>query len=203
MSTDLGFSLAAYPPLTTGAGRRRLEEIAQARGHSAGYTAGLRAARTEIDNRLRDLEAAHAASVLAGQARVDDAVRLLQVASRALDARTLPPVTDATEVLAASAFALAEAVIGHELTDHVGSARAAVARATGGVDGSFAQTVRMHPDDVAVLDHQALATSGVAIVADAGMDRGDAVADLPDGYLDARIGTALDRARSALLGVAR
>ncbi|MFS2031944.1 hypothetical protein ACEN85_17785, partial [Curtobacterium sp. CT11-45] len=38
----------------------------------------------------------------------------------------------------------------------------------------------------------------VPVVADPSLHDGDAVVDLPDGLLDARIATALDRARTAL-----
>jgi flagellar assembly protein FliH len=44
------------------------------------------------------------------------------------------------------------------------------------------------------------AAAGVELSPDASIARGDAVADLPVGYLDARIGTAVARARAAILG---
>lgn len=56
--------------------------------------------------------------------------------------------------------------------------------------------VRLHPDDVHLL-----AQAGVedpVLLADATLGRGDAVADLEHGFLDARIGTAVARARAGL-----
>jgi flagellar assembly protein FliH len=44
------------------------------------------------------------------------------------------------------------------------------------------------------------AAAGVLFSADASIARGDAIAMLPFGYLDARIATAVARARAAILG---
>lgn len=63
-------------------------------------------------------------------------------------------------------------------------------------------TLRLHPLDLALLDESTRASSapGVVFVADPSLGRGDAEADLPAGLIDARLGTALARARQALLG---
>jgi len=79
------------------------------------------------------------------------------------------------------------------------TARAAVARALDGVDRALVVGVRLHPADLAALG-DAAAASSVPLVADARLGRGDAEADLPAGLVDARLATALDRARTALLG---
>jgi flagellar assembly protein FliH len=58
----------------------------------------------------------------------------------------------------------------------------------------------LNPGDLALIDPEVRARSGVALVADASLQPGDAIADMPNGYLDARIGTALSRAKATLLG---
>ena len=58
---------------------------------------------------------------------------------------------------------------------------------------------RLHPADLAALG-DAVAASSVPLVADARLARGDAEVDLPAGLVDARLVTALARARTALLG---
>ena len=58
--------------------------------------------------------------------------------------------------------------------------------------------VRLHPEDLRALGPDPELPEGARLVADPSLSRGDAVADLPDGWLDARIGTALERARTAL-----
>jgi flagellar assembly protein FliH len=59
--------------------------------------------------------------------------------------------------------------------------------------------VRLHPADLAALG-DAVAASSVPLVADSRLARGDAEVDLPAGLVDARLVTALARARTALLG---
>jgi flagellar assembly protein FliH len=79
------------------------------------------------------------------------------------------------------------------------TARAAVARALDGLDRSLVVGVRLHPADLAALG-DATAASSVPLIADARLARGDAEVDLPSGLVDARLVTALSRARAALLG---
>ena len=79
------------------------------------------------------------------------------------------------------------------------TARAAVDRALDGLDRSLVVGVRLHPADLAALG-DAAAASSVPLVADARLARGDAEVALPDGLVDARLVTALGRARAALLG---
>ena len=77
-------------------------------------------------------------------------------------------------------------------------AEATVVRALASIDRTVALAVRLSVADAARVTDLALP---VPVVADPMLSDGDAVVDLPDGLLDARIATALDRARTAL-GVA-
>ncbi|MFD1214965.1 FliH/SctL family protein, partial [Arthrobacter sp. GCM10027362] len=144
------------------------------------------------------LQAEHEAAVQNGQARVEQAVQALNAAARALQQRTVPVLADAQDTLAAAALELAEAVLGCELADGERGARAALARVLGQVDASGVQAVRMHPADLTALDPQVRRQAGIQFVPDSGLERGDAVAEFADGYLDAKIGTALARAKAAL-----
>ncbi len=192
------------------ADRARLEQQWRARGHAAGYTEGLRAAEQVVADQIRRLDAEHAHRILAAQDQVDRMLSVLKAAARALDARTLPVLRDAEDTVLEAAFALAEAIVGHALADESAAARSALGRAIGEDGGAGAgglraahtalHTVRLHPDDLAVLDPAVTAAAGVVCVADPGIERGDAVSEFPDGYLDARIGSALERARAALGG---
>lgn len=217
---------------------------AEARGHAAGYAAGLRAAELELAARRAALEAEHAELHERLMAHGIAAADILVTAARALDARVVQSVSDAEEMLVATAFDLAEAVVGYEVrasepsadapaadastaddpsTDDASTdepsvdepaspgdpdpragrtARAAVARALAGADGSVVTTLRLHPLDLALLDESTRASSapGVVFAADPSLGRGDAEADLPAGLIDARLDTALARARQALLG---
>ncbi|MGO4690017.1 FliH/SctL family protein [Glaciibacter sp. 2TAF33] len=206
MSSDTFIALD-IPRLGTNSSRR-IEEQAQARGHAAGYTDGLRAAQAEHAVRVAQYEAERAEAARVAAERVDRAVSLLSAAARALEQRTLPLLADAHGALAAAAADLAESILGVELADHERGARAAVDRALAGVDTRLVHSVRLNPDDLALLDDVWLrgdglrhdgSIGGVTFSADPELQRGDAVTEFADGYLDARIETALERATIALL----
>ncbi|OII23643.1 hypothetical protein BIV04_05935 [Frigoribacterium sp. MCBA15_019] len=207
--------------------RQAHDARAEARGHAAGYAAGLRAAELELAARRAVLEAEHSDLLHRLQAATVSAVEALATSARALDARVAPVLDDAEEALVATAFELAEAVLGYELrasesvddgshgvdatargaADTVDprsgrTARAAVARALAVTDPGDVVTVRLHPADLAQLDAATRdsVAADIAFVADATLARGDAEAERRIGQVDARLGTALDRARTALLG---
>lgn len=229
------FARVSYPsvslPGSDAATTRQAHDArAEARGHAAGYAAGLRAAELELAARRAVLEAEHSDLLHRLQAATVSAVEALATSARALDARVAPVLDDAEEALVATAFELAEAVLGYELrasesvddgshgadatatpdatvTPDVDpragrTARAAVARALAVTDPGDVVTVRLHPADLAQLDAATRdsVAADIAFVADATLARGDAEAERRIGQVDARLGTALDRARTALLG---
>ncbi|MET0934330.1 MAG: FliH/SctL family protein [Mycetocola sp.] len=198
MSTD-AFSTLSVPRLSHPGSDRMLAQ-SMARGHSAGYAAGLRAAQESAEEQRAAHQAEHDETVRLGRAAVERAVEALAIAARAADARILPIVQESQDAIAAAAIDLAEAILGHELAHGERSARSALDRALGAVPASALTSIRMNPQDLACLEPGAAANAGVELVADPSLQRGDAIADLPDGYLDARIGTALERAKSALIG---
>jgi flagellar assembly protein FliH len=174
------------------------------RGHAAGYAAGLRKAEAEVRVLRGELEAEHAAAREEGQRRLASAVVLLESAAAALHARTAPILAEADDELADAAVALAEAILGYELSDAATGAKAALKRALSAPDPEAAVAVRLHPDDLALLQAELpkteRTTAQITWVPDPSLTRGDAVAEYPDGELDARIGSALERARAALAG---
>ena len=198
-----GFAALVFPALdghpAAGRGSRddervRLEERWRARGHAAGYTEGLRAAAIVAADRATAQAAEHEALMRTARAELGQALAVLQNAARALDERTVPVLRDAEDTLLGVAIDLAEAIIGHAVADEAAAVRFALGRSR---DGTAAEphTVRLHPHDLALLEAP---PAGVTLVADASLARGDAVSEFPDGYLDARIGSALERARAAL-----
>ncbi len=193
------FATLSFPTLRTDR-QDGIDARARAVGHSAGYAAGLRAADEELAAHIARLDAEHAAMIAEGQARLDRAVAILAAAAAALDARAVPVLAEVQDVLAENALDLAEAIIGVELATGDTSAVAAVNRALAGVERGVQATVRLNPVDLAVLDEQTIAASGVRFAADPALERGDAVAELPVGFLDARISSAVARARAAVLG---
>lgn len=197
MSTDVSFSAFPLPRIgSTEAGQAELQW--KTRGHAAGYAAGLRAAEKVLAERQLAIERELSRAKAAARGELERALAVLATATRAVEARTIPVIQDAQDTLAAAAIELAEAILGQELSDGPRSARAALARALGTVPPVELTGIRLHPDDLALLDPDL--SEGVRLIADPTLSRGDAVAELPDGYLDARISTALNRAKAAILG---
>lgn len=206
----------AFPVLADPAGRERASS-ADVRGHAAGYTAGLRAAQAETDALRARLEAEHAARITALQADTARRIAVLDAATNAMLSTVAPVLADAEASVASAAVDLAEAIVGnvvrasrpaHDATvtdgpDGSGSreariasgAEATVRRALASVDRTVPVAVRLSPADAARVAGLDLP---VPVVADGALRDGDAVVDLPDGMLDVRIATALDRARTAL-----
>ncbi|WIE84905.1 hypothetical protein [Curtobacterium sp. MCPF17_021] len=214
--TDTVVHRVAFPVLADPAGRERASS-ADVRGHAAGYTAGLRAAQAETDALRARLETEHAARVTALQADTARRIAVLDAATNAMLSTVAPVLAHAEASVASAAVDLAEAIVGnvvrasrpaHDATvadgpDGQGSreariasgAEATVRRALASVDRTVPVAVRLSPADAARVAGLDLP---VPVVADGALRDGDAVVDLPDGMLDARIATALDRARTAL-----
>ncbi|ACL40950.1 conserved hypothetical protein [Pseudarthrobacter chlorophenolicus A6] len=192
-------------------------------GHAAGYAAGLRAAAAEQERQTLQRRAEYDAALASARESSDRAVALLAAAGAAFQERFELVLQDAEAVLAAGTIDLAEAVLGYELLDGERTASAALRRALGtgsrggnpggngnGSDvnpgqrtGPDVAAVSLNPADLHILEATGAVTAaraaGVEVVPDPALSRGDAVARYPNGWLDARLGAALDRARAALL----
>lgn len=199
MSTDARFSSLAFPRLQV-VTDARVDEQHRAAGHAAGYAAGLREATAAAAALAVQNAAEHTAVLRHTEAKSDRAVRLLAAAAEALHTSTLPVLREAESTLVQTALDLAEAVLGAELSQGEISARRALERALGQGEHTETHTVHMHPDDLAVLGLATQNVPGVLFVADPTLSRGDAVTRFPDGFLDARIGTAFARVKTAMLG---
>ena len=198
MSTEAVFARMAFPALRDG-GRAAAEARGVAQGHAAGYAAGLRAAAAEIAERDARREAEHAVALRAAEDRTERALIALAAATRALDERALPLVSEAEESIVTLAVQLAEALVGQELSVAEVAARLAVERVLTMAAPDSVRAVRLNPGDLAALDDNLRRRSRLTFVADPSVASGDAVADLDDGFLDARISTAMTRVREALL----
>lgn len=181
-------------------------------GHAAGYAAGMQAAAAGQRDLQERLRAEHEDMLDAGRSALARSLQLLQAAASAAQQRQEVALEEVQDVLARSAIELAEAILGYELAQGENTARAALARAltplgggvAGGSTGSTGVTsVRLHPGDIAALAASGVTEiTGVELKADATLNPGDAVGEYPNGWIDARISTALERAKLALLGVA-
>lgn len=168
-------------------------------GHAAGYAAGLRLAGEEARATREAFDAEREEFRQRAERQIADHNTLLQaISSTAADA-ALPLLGDAERAVAAAGLQLAEAILGTELSSAQTAARAALSRAFPTGEQTPPLQVRLNPADVALLSGTAPA-AGIELVEDPSLQRGDALASYPDGMIDARIGTAIDRARAALEG---
>lgn len=194
---------AVYPTVAT-VKESQLQADAEVRGyrlgHTLGYAAGLQQASAEAARRRSELDAEQDALIAELRLNVSGEIAALEAASAALDARTKPVLAEAEQALMTCALMLAEAVLGRELDDGETSSRAVLTRVLAGRDESVAPRVRLNPQDLASIGEDVAGIERLDLVADPSISRGDAVAEYPHGFLDARISTALDRARQALLG---
>jgi flagellar assembly protein FliH len=199
MSVDAPFTELRFPNIRTARDEQR-DEQAMASGHAAGYAAGQRAASLELSEKSARLDAEYSAAIVHANARLDHAIGVLAAAAAALQARTLPVLTGMQDLLAASALELAEALLGSELSAGDSSASTALRRALSTADPALVIRVRLNPIDLAVLDDATKRAAGVTMVGDPDLVRGDAVTEFEVGYLDARLSSAVERARAAITG---
>jgi flagellar assembly protein FliH len=206
--TETTVQRVAFPVISDTVVRERAAG-ADVRGHAAGYAAGLRAAQAETDALRARLEAEQTARLASMHADTARRIAVLDAATNAMLSQIAPVLDAAEQSVAAAAIDLAEAVVGYAIRASRQSAggddgrearrgsgaEATVLRALASIDRTVPVAVRLSVEDAARVAGLDLS---VPVVADPSLRDGDAVVDLPDGMLDARITTALDRARTAL-----
>ncbi|WP_194420326.1 FliH/SctL family protein [Microbacterium abyssi] len=196
MSTE-AFSPAVYPRLH-GDGLTAEREKARVRGYAEGHAEGFRAGnvaaaaaheRAETERIARETDEAQA---------VSDAVAALHAAARSLADRERHLAAVAQSQVLAHAIELAELIVAGELSDADAAALSAVRRAMAAVDPADIRELRLHADDIRTLERLDAQPAAFVLSADETLERGDAVAMLEHGFVDARIGSALERARLAV-----
>jgi flagellar biosynthesis/type III secretory pathway protein FliH len=182
-ATDDALALEARVEARLAALRPALEAAAYARGHEDGLQAGVEQAREPI-------------------ARVVDALSEALGAVRAHEQRWLGNLE---ENLAAIAVTIARHLIDRELTADPSVVTELVARALRQFPLEKQLTVRLHPDDHALVrDAHAAGTMGldaaleILWVADAHIVRGGCLVEGRERVLDGRMDTALERAYRTL-----
>jgi flagellar assembly protein FliH len=196
LSTD---TRTVHYPRLDGPSSATERERGYTQGHVAGYAAGLRLAAQEARAAHDAFEAEKADFRTRSSIQLaEQSALLLAIGDRAAQA-ALPVLEQADRAVAAAALQLAEAILGTELSSAQTAARAALGRAFPSREQAPPLHIRLHPADAVLLSGTAPA-AGITLVEDPTLQRGDAMAAYPDGMIDARISTALDRAREALEG---
>jgi flagellar assembly protein FliH len=197
MSTETTFAELTYPSLIS-VGSEDEAERARVRGHAAGYAAGRREAEAEMA-RVADRAAAERDALRSGAATaLASALAALEAATARVSELAGLVLADSDTALAAAAIELAESILGRELADGENSSRVALARAFATIEPDTVLDVRVSPIDLAVLSASGIESSAVRLIGDPGLAQGDAVVHVPDGRIDARISSALDRARAEI-----
>jgi flagellar assembly protein FliH len=169
---------------------------AEAAGRAAGYAAGRRAAEAELAELREHARAELAHGRAEAQGEIETALTLLGTAADDYARRSAPLIDTLDAALLGAAVQIAEAILQRELADETTAALGAVRRAMSVAGDDHVRRIRLHPADLAVLE--ALGELPVEAVADATLERGDAIADLEHGSVDARLATAVARVRAAL-----
>lgn len=168
-----------------------------AKGFASGWAAGQRRAAREATEQLARLEEeARLAEEARTEAFADSMDQVASLAAAVQDRDELV-VEEMKEALAAAAIELAEALLGAELSSGPAGAKAALYRALSVGDPKEIVRVHMNPNDVEALQKDGV-ESPVELIADPSMEPGDAIAQMPEGFLDARLSSAIERARAAL-----
>lgn len=177
----------------------RAEQAGRAQGYAAGWAEGRRRAGESLDDavaeRVRVVDEDHARRVLDLQAATTALATAVDRAGEAL--------TDTQEAVAAQAvemaLQIAAAVLQREVLTATDPGADALVRALVSVPPAVPVTVRLHPADRAQLDLAVLDGRPAVVVADATLQRGDAVVETETQVVDARLSAALDRVREVLL----
>lgn len=168
------------------------ESAATARdaGFEAGYEHGLARAQEEAqeaDRRTR--------------ARADQAMGALENATRDATAALADRQRELEHQATALAYELLEILLGRELALARDPGRDAVARALAMDPSNLPATVRIHPDDAAVLgDASSLGQNrAVTVVADPSVEPGGALVEIGESTIDSQLSAALQRVRDLLM----
>ncbi|MBO3664603.1 FliH/SctL family protein [Microbacterium stercoris] len=173
-------------------------EAARVRGYAAGHAEGMRMAAEAAALIREEAQLERETQRLSVERRLSSTLVALEEAALALAERERAVIAPAQRTLEALAIELAEAVLGAALADPEIAARAALQRALSQVDPAEVREVRLHPDDLALLQENGVSPEGVTVVPDAALAPGDALVLVPDGSIDARVASAFERARAAL-----
>lgn len=187
------FATIAFPELTPAG----FPAAAEAAGRAAGYVAGRRAAEAELEELRARFEVEADARRVSAAARIESAMSLLGRAADGFVTHALPRLGAIDDALLAAAVEIAEAILQHELRDETAAAVGAARRALEVTDPDQLRRIRLNPTDLEIL--RELGELPVEAVPDPQLDRGDAIAELAHGSVDARLASAVARVRASLL----
>lgn len=197
--------VSSFKPAAITPQRTEANDPARAAGFAAGWAAGARAAADAAATERTRLLAEHESREAQRDEAVSHAIGALGAAIEQWNHKALPVLDEARRTLYSAALDLAAAILQREIEPGSSSARTLLNRALALPSESIPSVMRLHPDDLLHINlliesGQAAVPAGLVLVGDTRLSPGDAITEHEDGALDARIGTALARAREVLLG---
>jgi len=203
MSPDVRVS--SFKPASITPQRFDVSDPARTAGFAAGWAAGARAAADAAAVDRDRLQAEHDEREARRDAAAAQAVAAFGTAMSQWNSRAVPVLEESRRMLYSAALDLASAVLQREIEPSESSARTLLERALALPVEATPTVLRLHPDDLLhvnllIESGQAVVPAGLRLVGDSRLSVGDAITEHEDGALDARIGTALARAREVLLG---
>lgn len=196
MSADV-FSRVVFPRLRD-VDADDMRERERLRGYADGHAEGFRVGAAQAAAEAARAETARAMSEASMRRSIASAVAALQTAADALTARAGELTSASEQHISARAIDLAEMIIADALSDPAFAAVTALRRALAAHDSRDVRSIRLSPADVRTLTEQGALSDELAVTVDETLDPGDAMIDVDDGFVDARISAALRRARSTV-----
>jgi flagellar assembly protein FliH len=178
----------------------RLREHARQEGYAAGHAEGSGAAAAVVAEAERAAEARLAEVQARWERRMVSATAALGAAVTQLEQATLPVAEDVRDSVITIVLTLVEDLLCRELALADTPVVDAVRRALTLCPADAPTVVRLHPDDLAEVPDDALATlpDTLTVVADASIERAGAVAECGPQRIDAQLGAALERVQAVL-----
>ena len=198
-----GVDLRNEPPVDNEAVERAKQQ-ARTTGYAEGWAQGKRDAAAAAEAAAARAVAAEEAYEQRRTTALASAVNALGRAVTGLEDQLMPTFTELQEVVLATAWDLAEAIIGRNLRDDPERGADALRRAMTAAPEHGDVTVSLHPDDYRSLvgegSGQDFDFEGrrITLRPDPGLQPGDAVAETGTATVDATIAAAVSRAREAL-----
>nr|GID86631.1 hypothetical protein Ade03nite_55550 [Actinoplanes derwentensis] len=182
----------------------KARQDARTTGYAEGWAQGKRDAADASEAAAARAVATAEAHERHRSAALNSAVNALGRAVTELENQLMPTFTELQEVVLASAWDLAEAIIGRHLRDDPDRGADGLRRAMAATPEHGAMVVNLHPDDYRNLVGEGSGEDfdfegrRIRLRPDPGLQPGDAVAETGTATVDATIASAVSRAREAL-----
>lgn len=165
-----------------------------AEGKAVGYAEGYQRGNEEAADRALQF-------MQEREARLRDALDALASAAAACNERQRAAIDDIEESIVSAIFDLAETVVGRELSHTRTPGRDALARALSLAKTHGPAVARLHPQDLETVGDLSELVPGrtIELVGDPSVEPGGCILEAGAQRVDAQIGTAIARAKQALL----